>query len=81
MCIRDSGSSIPSFTSFIALLGPFVGLSLGFDAINSERSEEMCIRDSIRGVRIAGKNVQTHSDIIRLHCWMCIKYLQEDWPH
>lgn len=33
-----SGSSIPSFTSFIALLGPFVGLSLGFDAINSERS-------------------------------------------
>ena len=35
-----SGNSIPSFTSFIALLGPFVGLALGFDAINSERSEE-----------------------------------------
>lgn len=34
-----SGSSMPSFTSFIALLGPFVGLTLGFDAINSERSE------------------------------------------
>lgn len=34
-----SGSSIPSFASFIALLGPFVGLTLGFDAINSERSE------------------------------------------
>lgn len=33
-----SGSSIPSFASFIALLGPFVGLTLGFDAINSERS-------------------------------------------
>lgn len=33
-----SGSSIPSFVSFIALLGPFVGLTLGFDAINSERS-------------------------------------------
>ncbi|MDO4522176.1 MAG: ABC transporter permease subunit [Eubacteriales bacterium] len=33
-----SGSSIPSFMSFIALLGPFVGLSMGFDAINSERS-------------------------------------------
>lgn len=33
------GNSIPSFTSFIALLGPFVGLTLGFDAINSERSE------------------------------------------
>lgn len=34
-----SGESIPSFTSFIALLGPFVGVTLGFDAINSERSE------------------------------------------
>ncbi|PNV60570.1 ABC transporter permease [Clostridium sp. chh4-2] len=34
-----SGNSIPSFTAFIALLGPFVGLTLGFDAINSERSE------------------------------------------
>lgn len=33
-----SGNSIPSFMSFIALLGPFVGLSLGFDAINSERN-------------------------------------------
>lgn len=32
-----SGNSIPSFMSFIALLGPFVGLILGFDAINSER--------------------------------------------
>lgn len=35
----SSGNSIPSFTSFIALLGPFIGLSLGFDAINNERSE------------------------------------------
>lgn len=34
-----SGESIPSFTTFIALLGPFVGLTLGFDAINSERAE------------------------------------------
>lgn len=34
-----NSGSIPSFTSFIALLGPFVGLALGFDAINSERSE------------------------------------------
>lgn len=33
-----SGSSIPSFVSFIALLGPFVGLCLGFDAVNSERN-------------------------------------------
>lgn len=34
----SSGNSIPSFLSFMALLGPFVGLTLGFDAINSERS-------------------------------------------
>ena len=33
-----SGSSIPSYASFIALIGPFIGLMLGFDAINSERS-------------------------------------------
>jgi len=33
-----TGNSIPSFMSFLALLGPFVGLVLGFDAINSERS-------------------------------------------
>lgn len=34
----SGGSSIPSFMSFIALLGPVVGLALGFDAVNSERS-------------------------------------------
>lgn len=34
-----SGNTTPSFLSFIALLGPFVGLTLGFDAVNSERSE------------------------------------------
>ena len=33
-----SGNSIPSFSSFIALLGPFLGLILGFDAINGERN-------------------------------------------
>lgn len=34
----SGGSSIPSFMSFIALLGPIVGLALGFDSVNSERS-------------------------------------------
>lgn len=34
----QSSGSIPSFLSFIALLGPVLGLALGFDAINSERS-------------------------------------------
>ncbi|MCC8125972.1 MAG: ABC transporter permease [Clostridiales bacterium] len=61
-----SGSSIPSFASFIALLGPFVGLSLGFDAINSERSEgtlnrlvaQPIYRDSvINGKFLAGATV------------------------
>jgi len=32
------GNSVPSYVSFMALVGPFVGLMLGFDAINSERS-------------------------------------------
>ena len=33
-----SGGSIPSFASFIALVGPLIGLILGFDAINGERN-------------------------------------------
>lgn len=31
-------NSVPSYMSFMALIGPFVGLILGFDAINSERN-------------------------------------------
>src|SRR5690554_2095127 len=31
-----SGNSIPSFISFVGLLGPLVGLALGFDSINGE---------------------------------------------
>lgn len=34
-----SANSIPSYHSLMALLGPFVGLIMGFDAINSERSD------------------------------------------
>lgn len=34
-----SGNSIPSYTSFMALIGPFIGIMLGFDAINSERND------------------------------------------
>jgi len=33
-----SGSSLPSFTWFLSILGPLVGLSLGFDAINAEQN-------------------------------------------
>ncbi|HIU33903.1 MAG TPA: ABC transporter permease [Candidatus Pullichristensenella excrementigallinarum] len=34
-----SGNSIPSFASFLAYLAPLVGLALGFDAINRERTQ------------------------------------------
>jgi len=34
-----SANSIPSYTSLMALMGPFIGIFMGFDAINSERSE------------------------------------------
>ena len=33
-----SGSSIPSYMSLIALIGPFIGLILGFDSINAEKN-------------------------------------------
>ena len=33
-----SGNSIPSYVSLMALVGPLIGLMLGFDAVNSERS-------------------------------------------
>ena len=33
-----AGASVPSYVSFMALIGPFVGLMLGFDAVNAERS-------------------------------------------
>ncbi len=33
-----SGNSIPSYMSLIALIGPFIGLILGFDSINSEKN-------------------------------------------
>ncbi len=39
-----SGNSIPSFMSFIALLGPFVGIVLGFDAITGEKSDRTLYR-------------------------------------
>ncbi len=34
-----SGDVLPSFTSFISLLVPIIGIALGFDAINRERSD------------------------------------------
>ena len=57
-----SGNSIPSFVSFIALLGPFVGLALGFDGIIGEKSErtlyrltsQPIYRDSI--INVFGRN-------------------------
>ena len=41
----SSGSSMPfSFISFIAFLGPLIGLTLGFDAINGERDRRTLSR-------------------------------------
>lgn len=34
-----SANSIPSYNSLMALMGPFIGIFMGFDAINSERTE------------------------------------------
>lgn len=39
-----SGGSLPSFVSFLSLLGPIVGLALGFDAINGERNKRTLTR-------------------------------------
>ncbi len=33
-----TGTSLPSFTWFLSLLGPLVGISMGFDAINGEQN-------------------------------------------
>ena len=44
LLFTTSGSSIPSFLTFIARLGPFVGLSLGFDGIIGEKSERTLYR-------------------------------------
>lgn len=40
----SSGGSLPSFVSFLSFLGPIVGLILGFDAINGERSKRTLTR-------------------------------------
>ena len=49
-----SGNSIPSFMSFIALLGPFVGVILGFDGISGEKSERTLYRIAAHGKFLAG---------------------------
>lgn len=38
------GTSIYSFASFIAFLGPLIGITLGFDAINNEKAQGTLIR-------------------------------------
>ena len=80
-----SGSSIPSFTSFIALLGPFVGLSLGFDAINSERSEgtlnRLVAQPIYRDAVINGKFLQApQSSSSWSFPWDSSQVLWDFWP-
>jgi len=38
MLLSSSGGGLPSFLFFISFFGPLIGIVLGFDAINSERS-------------------------------------------
>ncbi|WP_240941228.1 ABC transporter permease [Paenibacillus sp. HB172176] len=35
----SSDGTLPSFISFVSFLGPLMGISLGFDAVNTERSK------------------------------------------
>ncbi|HET7627956.1 MAG TPA: ABC transporter permease [Bacillales bacterium] len=37
--ITGSETALPSFVTFVSFLGPLLGIALGFDAINSERSK------------------------------------------
>lgn len=37
--LSDPETSLPSFITFVSFLGPLLGISLGFDAINSERNK------------------------------------------
>lgn len=39
-----SGQALPPFTSFVAFLGPLLGLALGFDAINGEQARRTLSR-------------------------------------
>lgn len=60
------GSSIYSFATFVAFLGPLAGITLGFDAVNNERSQgtlnrlaaQPIYRDSIINAKfLAGASV------------------------
>lgn len=37
--LSSSSTSLPSFITFVSFLGPLLGIGLGFDAVNSERSK------------------------------------------
>jgi ABC-2 type transport system permease protein len=39
-----SGQSLPSLVSFVVFLAPLLGVALGFDALNSERSQRTLSR-------------------------------------
>lgn len=39
-----SNGTLPSFLTFVAFLGPLLGIGMGFDAINSERNKGTLIR-------------------------------------
>lgn len=42
--ISGENGALPSFITFISLLGPLLGIAMGFDAINSERNNRTLLR-------------------------------------
>lgn len=74
-----TGNEIPSFISFISLLGPLVGLVLGFDAINGERSSgtlsrlvsQPIYRDSIINAKFAAGATIIFIMVFALSIIMC----------
>ncbi|GAA0490762.1 ABC transporter permease [Salinibacillus aidingensis] len=42
--ITGENGTLPSFVTFISFLGPLLGISLGFDAVNSERNKNTLLR-------------------------------------
>lgn len=42
--ISGEGGTLPSFITFMTLLGPLLGIAMGFDAINSEKNNRTILR-------------------------------------
>ncbi len=61
-----SGNSIPSFMSVIALLGPIIGLALGFDSINSQAIEKDSNFVFLKLYSTSGNSIPSFMSVIAL---------------